>query len=133
MNPARNLLDMIQEAGATIWAEGHRLKFQGLPAGLIPAVRENKVALLALLTSTPAPAFTPLPSDQCSDEYARLERAAIQAEGSWHHPPPACSQRQGNSPSACLVGNASTSNLDPSRLLLADAWRLLMGCHHHHV
>ncbi|PKY11548.1 hypothetical protein B1757_03850 [Acidithiobacillus marinus] len=70
MSAAADLLDTAQKSGATIWVEGGRLKFSGLPAGLIPRIREHKAELLALLsTSAPAPAFTPQPSDQCPDEY----------------------------------------------------------------
>ncbi len=57
---AATLLAEIEQAGAEIWADGDRLKFQGVPARLIPHIRENKPALLALLSgsmnSTPAPA-----------------------------------------------------------------------------
>lgn len=73
MSTATDLLETIQEAGASIWRDGDRLKFQGLPAGLIPRVREHKADLLELLSPDPAPASPP-------DNYALAEREAIQWE-----------------------------------------------------
>ncbi|MFA7656627.1 hypothetical protein [Acidithiobacillus thiooxidans] len=75
---AATLLVEIEQAGAEIWADGDRLKFQGIPARLIPAVREHKPELLALLS--PQSFVAPLPSEQCADDYAMAERLAIQAE-----------------------------------------------------
>ena len=69
MTTAADLLTTIQEAGATIWAEGDRLKFRGLPARLIPLIRDHKVELLALLA-----------------DYDTAEREAIQWES--EQPPP---------------------------------------------
>lgn len=64
MTPA-DLLAEIEQADGEVWAEGDRLKFRAVPARLIPAIREHKTALLALLSiATP-------------DAYAREERAAI--------------------------------------------------------
>jgi hypothetical protein len=62
------LLAEIEQADGEIWVEGDRLKFRAVPARLIPAIREHKAALLALL-SAPAP-----------DDYATEERPAIQEE-----------------------------------------------------
>ena len=67
MTPA-TLLAEIEQAAGEIWTEGDRLKFRAVPARLIPAIREHKAALLALL-STPA-----------HDDYATEERLAIQSE-----------------------------------------------------
>ena len=65
---AATLLAEIEQADGEIWTEGDRLKFRAVPARLIPAIRENKAELLALL-ATPAP-----------DDYAIEERRAIQWE-----------------------------------------------------
>ena len=62
---AATLLAEIAQAAGEIWMDGDRLKFRAVPARLIPAIREHKAELLALL-SVPAP-----------DAYAREERAAI--------------------------------------------------------
>lgn len=48
MNPA-SLMSEIEQAAGEIWMEGERLKFRAVPARLIPLIRENKAALLALL------------------------------------------------------------------------------------
>ena len=64
------LLAEIEQADGEIWMDGDRLKFRAVPARLIPAIREHKAALLALL-SAPAP-----------DDYASEERLAIQSEDS---------------------------------------------------
>jgi len=57
---AATLLAEIVQADGEIWAEDDRLKFRGVPARLVPAIREHKAALLALL-----------------DTYAGEERAGI--------------------------------------------------------
>ena len=62
------LLAEIERADGEIWVEGDRLKFRAVPARLIPAIREHKAALLALLS---APAH---------DYAATEERLAIQEE-----------------------------------------------------
>ncbi|MEB8536553.1 hypothetical protein [Acidithiobacillus ferriphilus] len=64
------LLAEIEQADGEIWMDGDRLKFRAVPARLIPAIREHKAALLALLS---APA---------QDDYAAEERLAIQTEDS---------------------------------------------------
>ncbi|BBF66703.1 hypothetical protein F6A13_08185 [Acidithiobacillus sp. 'AMD consortium'] len=100
---AKKLLIEITKAGGTIAAEGDKLKFQGIPARLVHIIKQNKAELLAELQKVnvvnmvnidsgylpPArivcdaePMFTPLPSDQCVDDYAMAERLAIQAESS---------------------------------------------------
>ena len=61
---AATLLAEIEQADGEIWMDGDRLKFRDIPARLVPAIREHKAALLALLSSPD-----------------RIERAAIQAEG----------------------------------------------------
>ena len=74
---ATTLLTEIEQAAGEIWMEGERLKFRAVPARLIPLIRENKAALLALLavphgvrsttdatpttTMQPAPRKPPLP------------------------------------------------------------------------
>ena len=65
---AATLLAEIEQANGEVWTEGDRLKFRAVPARLIPAIREHKPALLALLS---APAH---------DDYATEERLAIQEE-----------------------------------------------------
>lgn len=67
MTPA-TLLAEIEQADGEVWMDGDRLKFRGIPARLIPLIREHKAALLALLS---APAH---------DDYAAAERLAIQEE-----------------------------------------------------
>lgn len=61
---AATILSEIEQADGEIWTEGERLKFRDIPARLVPAIRERKAELLALLSSPD-----------------RIERAAIQAEG----------------------------------------------------
>lgn len=46
---AAGLLAEIAQAGGTITAIGDRLKFQRVPARLVPAIKENKAELLAEL------------------------------------------------------------------------------------
>jgi len=46
---ATEVIAEIKQAGGEIWAEGERLKFRDIPARLVPAIREHKTALLALL------------------------------------------------------------------------------------
>jgi len=48
MNGAEVITE-IEQAGGKIWIEGDRLKFRDTPARLVPAIREHKAALLALL------------------------------------------------------------------------------------
>ena len=48
MTPA-TLLAEIELAAGEIWMDGDRLKFRGIPARLVPLIREHKAALLALL------------------------------------------------------------------------------------
>ncbi len=60
---AATLLAEIEQADGEVWTDGDRLKFRAVPARLIPAIREHKAALLALLS---------FPD--------RIERAAIQEE-----------------------------------------------------
>ena len=62
MTPAEIIEDVLA-AGGEIWTEGDRLKFRDAPARLVPAIREHKAALLALL--------------KAPDDYDRQERAAI--------------------------------------------------------
>ena len=65
---AATLLAEIEQADGKIWMDGDRLKFRDTPARLVPAIREHKAALLALLSAS-AP-----------DDYATAERLAIQSE-----------------------------------------------------
>ena len=67
MMPAQIIAQVIEEGGE-IRLEDGRLKVKGIPARLIPAIREHKAALLALLS---APAH---------DDYATEESLAIQSE-----------------------------------------------------
>ncbi len=67
MMPAQIIVEIV-EGGGAIRLDSGRLKVKGVPARLIPAIREHKSALLALL-SAPAP-----------DDYATAEREAIQEE-----------------------------------------------------
>ena len=67
MKAAELLVEIVESGGGIVAVDG-RLKFRGIPARLVPLIREHKDALLALL-SKPAP-----------DDYARLEREAIQWE-----------------------------------------------------
>jgi hypothetical protein len=62
MTPAE-IITEIEQAEGEVWTDGDRLKFRAVPARLIPAIREHKAALLALLS---------FPD--------RIERAAIQEE-----------------------------------------------------
>ncbi len=62
MTPAEIITEIEQDDGE-VWTDGDRLKFRAVPARLIPAIREHKAALLALLS---------FPD--------RIERAAIQEE-----------------------------------------------------
>jgi hypothetical protein len=62
MTPAE-IITEIEQADGEVWTDGDRLKFRAVPARLIPAIREHKAALLALLS---------FPD--------RIERAAIQEE-----------------------------------------------------
>lgn len=48
MNAAEIIIE-IKQAGGEIWAEGERLKFRDITARLVPAIREHKTVLLALL------------------------------------------------------------------------------------
>ena len=64
MMPAQIIVEIV-EGGGEIRLEDGRLKVKGIPARLIPAIREHKAEVLALL-STPAP-----------DDYDSEERAAI--------------------------------------------------------
>ena len=74
MNAAEVIAE-IKQAGGEIWAEGERLKFRDIPARLVPAIREHKTALLALLKEeqtghkyapavsvVPEPAMAPQPT-----------------------------------------------------------------------
>ncbi len=90
MMPAQIIVEITEEGGE-IRLEDGRLKVKGIPARLIPLIREHKAALLALLknetgidaTITPtmqhsadmAPQSAPAP-----DDYATAEREAIQEE-----------------------------------------------------
>lgn len=65
---AAQIIVEIVEGGGEIRLEDGRLKVKGIPARLIPLIREHKAALLALL------------SEPVTDDYARLEREAIQWE-----------------------------------------------------
>ena len=65
---AAQIIVEIVEGGGEIRLEDGRLKVKGIPARLIPAIREHKAALLALLS---APAH---------DDYATEESLAIQSE-----------------------------------------------------
>ncbi|MCL5979781.1 MAG: hypothetical protein M1488_03675 [Gammaproteobacteria bacterium] len=60
---AAEIIEDVLAAGGEIWTEGDRLKFRDAPARLVPAIREHKAALLALL--------------KAPDDYDRQERAAI--------------------------------------------------------
>ena len=51
MTPA-TLLAEIEQVGSEVWTDGDRLKFRAVPARLIPAIREHKAALLAILKDT---------------------------------------------------------------------------------
>ncbi len=68
MMPAQIIVEIAEEGGE-IRLDSGRLKVKGVPARLVPLIREHKAALLALL-SAPAP-----------DDYAAEERLAIQEEG----------------------------------------------------
>ena len=48
MTPAEVITEIVH-LGGKIWTEGERLKFRDAPARLVPAIREHKTALLALL------------------------------------------------------------------------------------
>ncbi|MDA8153976.1 MAG: hypothetical protein M0003_14915 [Acidithiobacillus sp.] len=67
MMPAQIIVEIAEEGGE-IRLDSGRLKVKGVPARLVPLIREHKAALLALL-SAPAP-----------DDYATAEREAIQEE-----------------------------------------------------
>ncbi|MBU2843767.1 hypothetical protein [Acidithiobacillus thiooxidans] len=75
---AAQIVMEINEEGGEIRLEDGRLKVKGIPARLVPVIREHKASLLALLS--PQPFVAPLPSEQCADDYAMAERQAIQAE-----------------------------------------------------
>ncbi len=62
MTPAE-IIAAIVETGGQMWTEGNRLKFRGIPSRLVPAIREHKAGLLALL-----------------NDYDQQERLAIQTE-----------------------------------------------------
>ncbi|MBU2767832.1 hypothetical protein HAP94_17020 [Acidithiobacillus ferrivorans] len=67
MMPAQIIVEIAEEGGE-IRLEGGRLKVKGVPARLVPLIREHKSELLALLS---APA---------ADDYPVEERLAIQSE-----------------------------------------------------
>lgn len=46
---ASALLAEIEQAGGKLWTEGDRLKFRAVPSRLVPAIREHKAELMALL------------------------------------------------------------------------------------
>ncbi len=66
MTPAE-IITEIEQADGEIWMDGDRLKFRGIPARLVPAIRDHKAALLALLKeqtdqrSTPPASVAPEP------------------------------------------------------------------------
>lgn len=77
MKAAQIIVDIV-DAGGFIVAEKGEIVARRVPRHLIPHIREHKPALLALLS--PQPFVAPLPSEQCADDYAMVERLAIQAE-----------------------------------------------------
>ncbi|MHB8247984.1 MAG: hypothetical protein ACYDB0_01995 [Acidithiobacillus sp.] len=48
MTPAEVITEIVH-LGGEIWTEGERLKFRDIPVRLVPAIRDHKAALLALL------------------------------------------------------------------------------------
>ena len=63
MTPAEVITEIVH-LGGKIWTEGDRLKFRDVPARLVPAIRDHKAALLALLKdqrSTPPASVAPEP------------------------------------------------------------------------
>ena len=62
---AAALLAEIEQTGGTVWTEGDRLKFRDVPARLVPAIRDHKAALLALLKDAPQ-SSPPAQTDQRS-------------------------------------------------------------------
>ena len=63
MTPAEVITEIVH-LGGKIWTEGDRLKFRDVPARLVPAIREYKTALRALLKdqrSTPPASVAPEP------------------------------------------------------------------------
>ena len=58
MSAAEIIVEIVQ-VGGEIWAEDGRLKFRGVPARLVPAIREHKAALLALLPEQTGQRSTP--------------------------------------------------------------------------
>ena len=75
MNPA-SLMSEIEQAAGEIWMEGERLKFRAVPARLIPLIRENKAALLALLA---VPAVRSILSHPSRYDAARAKETAFTA------------------------------------------------------
>ena len=67
MTPAEVITEIVH-LGGKIWTEGDRLKFRDVPARLVPAIRDHKAALLALLKNetgvdaTIAPTMQPEPT-----------------------------------------------------------------------
>lgn len=76
MRAAQIIVDIVNSGGFIV-AEKGEIVARKVPSHLIPHIRQNKSALLALLSPQP---FTPLPSERCPDAYAMAERRAIQAE-----------------------------------------------------
>ena len=67
MTPAEVITEIVH-LGGKIWTEGDCLKFRDVPARLVPAIRDHKAALLALLKdaqtderSTPPVSVAPEP------------------------------------------------------------------------
>ena len=65
MMPAQIIVEIV-EGGGAIRLDSGRLKVKGVPARLVPLIREHRVALMALLSAP--------------DDYATAEREAIQEE-----------------------------------------------------
>ncbi|MCL4526216.1 MAG: hypothetical protein M1492_06940 [Gammaproteobacteria bacterium] len=68
MTPAEVITEIVH-LGGKIWPDGDRLKFRDVPARLVPAIRDHKAALLALLKdaqtdqrSTPSASVAPEPA-----------------------------------------------------------------------
>ena len=81
MNGAEVITE-IEQAGGKIWIEGDRLKFRDTPARLVPAIREHKAALLALLKDETGIAATIAPTMQPEPDIAPQSAPATVTCGS---------------------------------------------------
>ncbi|MHB8236276.1 MAG: hypothetical protein ACYDDD_02270 [Acidithiobacillus ferrivorans] len=67
---AAEIITEIEQADGKIWMDGDRLKFRDTPARLVPAIREHKAALLALLKNETGIDATITPTMQHSADMA---------------------------------------------------------------